>query len=117
MRGIPQLNVQTRKAIRQEANRQVSAAVQGCSINILSLVLWYMHIKKGYGKKRLIQMYLEIEPFIKELRDFYEMDDPDGAAFICCHKLKEEVGIDIEEIPSQFKIVAIDKHTNKVIKR
>lgn len=117
MRGIPQLSTQTRKAIRQEANKQVAAAVQGCSKNILSLVLWYMHVKKGYGKKRLVQMYLEIEPFIKELRAFYEMDDPDGAAFICAHKLKEEVGIDIEEIPTQFKIVAVDKKTNKVIKR
>ena len=93
-----------RKAFEREINRQTGENVRKLALNLQALVLWGMHQKYGWGKKKLLDFQKDFRPLIEELQKYYEAEDADQTEFICLYKLKNEVGIDVEELEEMFAI-------------
>lgn len=98
------------KSIQQEIDRQTGENVRKISLNIQALVLWSLHQQLGFGKKRLLEFQKDFLPLIEELQEYYQTKNADETKFICLYKLKNEVGINVEELDSMFDIkVKINK--------
>ena len=98
-RQIKRLNKVEQQALDDEVRRQVSGLVETLYSNMDAMILYTLHSKFGFGKKRLLKFYYSFIDFHKELTDYYQMND---AKFICTEKLKD-IGIDIEQLESDFK--------------
>lgn len=64
--------------------------------NAIAVVLWTMHDRYGFGKKRLRRLY---DDFMKEffaMTDYYELGF-ENYKKLCTLKLRDETGIDIHE--------------------
>ena len=105
MKAIP-IPSKLRKAMQQEINRQTGENVRNLSQNLQALVLWSLHQQLGFGKKRLLRFQKAFLPLIEELQEFYQAEDAQETEFICLHKLKNEIGIDVKELDAMFKIQA-----------
>ena len=106
----PNIPYDVRKALQQEINRQTSENVRNLSLGIQALVLWSLHQQLGFGKKRLLRFQQAFLPLIEELQEYYQAENANETEFICLHKLKNEVGIDVEEMDAMFNIrVKINK--------
>lgn len=77
------------KAVRQEFLKKD----REFTLDMDTIYLWTLHRVFGWGYTRLKRFYLEVFKEHLRMRKFYEMDDlyPERK------KLKEEVGIDLEE--------------------
>lgn len=77
------------KAVRQEFLKKD----REFTLDMDTIYLWTLHKVFGWGYTRLKRFYLEVFKEHLRMRKFYEMDDlyPERK------KLKEEVGIDLEE--------------------
>lgn len=84
-----------KKTIDYEIRRQLAEAEQNHNTELDSMILWVLHEKFGFGKKRLKKFYDCFADEIKALTERYCMDDADDA-WLCTRKLKE-AGIDIYE--------------------
>ena len=93
-----------RKAINTEINRQIAENVGGLSVYIQAVVLWQLREQLGWGKKRLLRFQKRFAPALKELQEYYEMKTDSDTQFLCEHKLKQEVGIDVRELDEMFKV-------------
>ena len=99
-----------RKALMDEINKQTGENVQKLSLNLQALVLWSLHQQLGFGKKRLLRFQKSFMPLIHQLQDYYQADSATETEFICLHKLKNEVGVDVEALDDMFQIqVKINK--------
>lgn len=83
------------KAMEMEIRRQLAEYTRKHRKELLSLVLWQLHVQLGFGHDRLKRFYEEFDPAIQELIKRYEMTDAD-ADWLCTHKL-EEYGIYLDE--------------------
>lgn len=72
------------------------------TVNVEAIILWQLHERYGFGKKRLLQFLDETTPLINGILDKYEYDKDDDAIWICKYKLKTELGIDLEDRVSSF---------------
>ena len=104
MKAILPLPNKTRKAINDEINRQTGENVRKLSHNIQALVLWSLRKQLGWGKKRLLRFQKNFMPLIQELQEYYQLDNASETEFVCLHKLKNEVGIDVENLNEMFQI-------------
>ena len=104
MKAILPLPNKTRKAINDEINRQTGENVRKLSNNIQALVLWSLHKQLGFGKKRLLRFQKNFLPLIQELQDYYQLDNASETEFVCLNKLKNEVGIDVDNFNKMFQI-------------
>lgn len=93
-----------RKALQDEINRQTGENVRNLSLNIQALVLWSLHQQLGFGKKRLLRFQKAFLPLIEELQDFYQAENAEETEFVCLYKLKNEVGIDVENLDEMFRL-------------
>jgi hypothetical protein len=110
MNAILPLSNKVRKAINDEVNRQTGENVRKLSVNIQALVLWALHQQFGFGKTRLLKFQEAFLPMIEELQEYYQAENAQETEFICMHKLKNEVGIDVESLGEMFKMaVKINK--------
>ena len=82
------MNAQT-KAVKQELLKQDL----GFTLDMDTMYLWTLHKVFGWGYTRLKRFYLAVFQEHLRMRKFYEMNDlyPERK------KLKDEVGIDLEE--------------------
>lgn len=105
MRAIVPMRLtnQERKALEREINIQTAKNVKNLSLNLQALVLWNLHEQYGFGKKRLLEFQKTFLPLIEELQQYYQVEDADETEFVLLHKLKNEVGIDVEELNEMFK--------------
>lgn len=60
-----------------------------------SAILWTLHVKFGFGAKRLKKFWLEMYKSTHELREFYELPQSDGG-WVARYELKK-IGVDIDE--------------------
>ena len=60
-------------------------------LDLDTMVLWALHTKRGYGKKRLKEFYRDMFAEHMRMRQFYQIGD----TYPERHKLKEK-GIDVE---------------------
>ena len=82
------------KAMNIEINRQILEADAKYSTDVDAMILWVLHSRFGFGKKRLRRFYDAFSEEHQRLRDYYEM--PDDCAWLCKRKLKD-IGVDVEQ--------------------
>lgn len=90
-----QFTAKEQKAMDAEILRQCAEFDKKNETELDSLILWVLHERFGFGKKRLKVFHdcfsTELDTLVKR----YEMADEDKA-WLCTHKLKQ-YGIDIAE--------------------
>lgn len=99
----PKLTVNEKKALYREINKQTAQNVENLSRELQALVLWCLHEQLGFGRKRLLRFQKAFLPKIKELRDYYDMRTAEDTSFVCKQKLKNEVGIDVDNQDVMFE--------------
>ena len=102
MKAILPLPNKTRKAINDELRRQTGENVRNLSLNITALVLWSVRKQLKFGKKRLLRFQKDFLPLIQELQEYYQLENARETEFVCVKKLKDEVGIDVEQLNEMF---------------
>ena len=88
------LSSKERKALDKEIRRQIIELDKQHSDDVDSMVLYTLHTRFGFGKKRLRQFYEALLQEHDKLVHHYDM--PDDYPWLCKHKLKE-IGVDIEQ--------------------
>lgn len=106
MKSIIPLSNAQRRAMKHEIDRQTAENVRRLSVNLTALVLWSVRQQTGYGKKRLLRFHKNFLPLIEELQNFYLSENDEETAFVCVRNLKEEVGINVNELNHMFRIQA-----------
>ena len=71
--------------------------------NLEALILYQLHEQFGFGKQRLLTFFNHTTPMIKEMLEWANWDTDEEAIWLCKYKLKEEVGIDLDELTMPFK--------------
>ena len=107
------MTAKERKALRKEIDKQLAENVKNMSSDLQALVLWELHEQEGWGKRKLLRFQKRFQPMIKQLQEYYEVRTADDTDFVCKHKLKNEVGIDVEELDAMFDFEIVDKSANK----
>lgn len=83
------------KAIDAEILRQCAEFDRKNELEMDSVILWVLHERFGFGKKRLRRFFESYAAELDALEKRYEMGNED-MAWLCRHKL-ERYGIDIAE--------------------
>lgn len=109
MKAILPLTNRERKALEAEINRQTAQNVKNLSLNLQALVLWQLHEQEGWGNKKLLRFQKRFLPMIQELQRFYELENASETDFVCRYKLKNEVGIDVEDLDGMFEFQVVMK--------
>lgn len=105
--NVPLFTSKERKAMQAEIDRQTAQNVKNLSLDLQSMVLWSLHEQEGWGKKKLLRFQKGFLPLIKQLQEFYEARSADDTNFICRYKLKNECGIDVEELNGMFEFQVV----------
>ena len=71
---------------------------------VLSIILWQLHERYGFGKKRLQQFFAETAPMINGMLDEYNWNSDKDAIWLCEHKLRTELGIDLSKSDNPFTL-------------
>lgn len=95
-----------RKAMEIEFRKEFAEFEEKHSIELISMVLWVLHEKFGFGHKRLKEFYNDFAPEINALIDRYQMEETDDI-WLCTHMLKQ-YGVDLEEWDKEIKEVKED---------
>lgn len=90
-----QFSAKEQKAIDAEILRQCVEFDRKNANEIDAIILWLLHEKLGFGKKRLKAFYDCFSMETDALLNRYEMGDEDKA-WLCTYKLKQ-YGIDISK--------------------
>ena len=106
---MPKFTVKEKKAIDLEISKQLYRNVVNLSGDLTAMVLWQLHEQLGFGKKRLLRFQKGFMPMIKALQDYYEVKNADDTDFVCRHLLKNEVGIDVNELDAMFMFNIVKK--------
>lgn len=96
-----ELTAAERKAMQMEIQRQFAEFNRKDTIELDAIVLWILHVRFGFGPKRLREFY---ECFVQGINDLiarYELEDEDKV-WLCTHLLKEK-GIDVEKWNDEFE--------------
>ncbi len=84
-----------RKALDKEIKRQLAEYDRKNALEIDAVVLWVLHEKFGFGKKRLRKFFDEFTDTLDSLLEWYAMDASDQS-WLCTHKLMK-IGVDVEQ--------------------
>lgn len=90
-----QFSAKEQKAIDAEILRQCAEYDKKNADEVDAVILWLLHEKFGFGKKRLRAFYDSFSTELDALVKRYEMGDEDKA-WLCSRKLRD-YGIDIYE--------------------
>lgn len=71
--------------------------------NVQAIILYQLHEQYGFGKKRLLEFFNHTTPMMQELLDWASWSTDEEAIFLCKYKLKEETGIDMNDLISPLK--------------
>lgn len=84
-----------KKAMDIEIQKQLGVMNERNRLEIVSMILWQLKEKYGFGPKRLKDFFMRFDNDIRALTERYMLEDNDDA-WLCTYKLKES-GIDIYE--------------------
>lgn len=87
------------KAMQEEARKLYLSEAGKESLDVTTLVLFSLHRSERYGRKRL----LKFASTFKELREYYEGRYEDCDLFAMRVHLKEETGIDLENLDEEIE--------------
>lgn len=92
------LNAAQKRALDKEAERQLVEKRNEFLKDMDAMMLLSLHRKCGFGKRKLTEIFksfiLDYDRFI----DDYQME----GAYIAAYKLKEETGLDIDELHKEL---------------
>ncbi len=91
------------EALNDSIREQIGQQIAKLSGRIEALVLWQLHIQKGYGVKRLEDFLEGFRPALQELIDFYGLDDTEEVECACIQNLKS-IGFDTNKLGKAFPI-------------
>ena len=87
-------NAKQREIMDREINKYVLEVNGQFQTDFDAMILWYMHVHLGFGKKRLKRFYEGFQKEYERLIAHYQM--PGDTGWLCRFKLKE-IGVDIDE--------------------
>lgn len=96
MKSLPCLSRDYERRIKLEAQKQVYAINKQYEEDFDSAILLAIRRARGYGKKNLLRIYLEVRKCFDELKEVYNAENSEMLG-IFKYRLKEECGIDIEK--------------------
>lgn len=88
------LTTAEKKAMDIEIKNEIAFYNKKNETEIDAIILWILHQKFGFGKKRLKDFYDDFIPEYRKLIDRYEM--PEDMAWICTVKLSD-AGVELEQ--------------------
>lgn len=91
------------QALKCEIRGTIASSIEGLSGNIEAIVLWQLHVQKGWGVKRLEEFLEGFRPALQELMDFYGIDSTEEVEFACIQNLKS-IGFDTEKLGKAFPV-------------
>lgn len=91
------------QAVQASIRETIAASVGKLSGNIEAIVLWQLHIQKGWGVKRLEEFLEGFRPALQELMDFYGVDSTEEVEFACVQNLKS-IGFDTDKLGKAFPV-------------
>ena len=87
------LSHEVRQKIRREARTQMLEQHRKINADFDAMVLWVLHSRFGFGKKRLERFYEEFLKEYEEMKEYYASND-DTIIFAAREKLKR-IGVDV----------------------
>ena len=91
------LSSDERKRLKEELLKQVAHYNGEYQQEADAIMLWTLHVYAGWGKKKLLEFWNTAFKERDRLKERYEMG-ADELEWLYKHKLKEQVGVDIEEL-------------------
>lgn len=91
------------KALDGSIRKQIGQSVGKLQGNIEAIVLWQLHVQKGWGVKRLEEFLEGFRPALQELMDFYGVDSTEEVEFACVQNLKS-IGFDTDKLGKAFPV-------------
>lgn len=101
MKAIPRMNVskEQQKALDMEVQRQLAVNVERLRLNVEGTILWSIYnCFEGVTKTKLTEFHAFYHQFMRRLADYYSMHREGDGEFICRKKLKDVLGMDVEEL-------------------
>lgn len=89
-------NSREQKAFDIEISKAIAAKADEWGLDTAALVLWVLHEEFGFGYERLKRYFTKFDNGVINLTRHYELDDSDDS-WICAYKLKNDLGIDLNE--------------------
>lgn len=93
---VPTYNPKVTRAMKAEIARQGRAF----SKDIQTMLLWTLHKRYNFGKKRLERFYVEFLQDYEEMCNFFETDE----VFPAEYKLRE-IGVDVDELQKKYDAI------------
>lgn len=94
-----------RKAMQIEIRKEMADFNRKNLNEIDAIILWWLHEKLGFGKKRILDFYKDFVESYEQLNKRYEMcDKPEDEIWLCTELLKR-YGIDIRELRKEVESV------------
>ena len=91
------------QALEGSIREQIGKSVGKLQGNIEAIVLWQLHVQKGWGVKRLEEFLEGFRPALQELMDFYGVDSTEEVEFACVQNLKS-IGFDTDKLGKAFPV-------------
>lgn len=91
------------KALEGQIRQRIARGVGELQARIEAIVLWQLHIQRGLDVEELETFLEGFTPALQELKDFYEVEDTEGAELVCVHNLKS-IGFDTELLGKAFPL-------------
>ena len=96
MKARMPLSSSQRKAMNGEINRQIAENDAQYAADIDALILYVLHARYGWGKKRLKMFWNAFNEEHRKLREHYQMDAPGDNEWLA-HQMLKEIGVDIHQ--------------------
>lgn len=90
-------------ALNMEIQKSIKEYDRNNTDEIDAMILWNLHLIFGFGEKRLMQFYNNFSKDLHAMCEHYELTDREDELWLCTHKLKEKLGIDIHKLNDRFR--------------
>lgn len=98
-----QLTNAEKKAMDIEITKAIADYNRKNFDEIDAIFLWYLHAKHGFDYDQLKDTYFHLASEIEALADRYEMTGTGDRVWLCTYKLKDRLGIDLNEWHKELK--------------
>lgn len=87
-----------RQNFRNECHKIILEEDEKYDKEVDAMILYTLHTELGFGKERIMRFFRAMDRNHKALKEDYLFSTPDEMAWLYKYKLKNEVGIDIDEV-------------------
>lgn len=91
-----------KKAAKKEIKAQILETDRAYYLDMDAAVLWTLHKRFGFGRKRLREFFEAFADSHDELCKYYELDEDDNGIWLCRKQLKD-YGVDVEAWEKEYE--------------